>query len=317
MKSGIISKQIRLNSLKKLIIPVVLITTFLVIVFNYNLHLRLLPLSADSVSEITTDKFAKQKYIAISVDRLTYTGYDCIKNGKNVGSYYYYLTDDSCTFFLLKPGSEHRFDIFVEGRLIPLDNFDKLVPLLAKDIDWNPTDLGAITTPYIVSEVDYVPATTGIIYIIVIALVSIALAHSLFLIIKIIFPFIGVNYKTFLAPKQLRSILKNAEYEITKESCFSMNNIYITDSYFISLNNYHIFVLPLDEIVWAYKHSILISAKLLGYQELTYNLRIITNQKKTYVCPNNHKYVADSILEHLAERMPEILIGYSPDENKR
>ena len=313
MNSKIISRKIRVYSLKRLIFPLIIIILFSLIFFKYKLHLHLLPLHAGNVQELSTDKYKNQKYVSLSLSKLSYTGYDCKKNGNVVGSYYYYLEDGQCTFFLLKPNTATLTDVYIEARLLPINNYEKLIAMVSSDLKWNMPSLNAITGPYMVSEIDYRKDTTFVIYALCLVLVSIALANFLLLILAIALPFFGMNTKELHSPKYLYNTLKNAEAEIKELTVFNSNNIYITDTYLISLNPHRIHVIPLEKIVWAYKYSVL-KKKPFKKDNITYTLHFVSDSKKHYVCPNNHKYEADSILEYISERMPEVLVGYSKDE---
>ena len=81
----------------------------------------------------------------------------------------------------------------------------------------------------------------------------------------------------------------------------------------IAYDRQNIFIVPLENIVWAYKYSYLNHFSL--HKKISYSLCIVTDQKKRYTVHNKPKNGVDLVLNQLQTRFPEIMIGYK-NENK-
>ncbi len=91
--------------------------------------------------------------------------------------------------------------------------------------------------------------------------------------------------------------------------------MFITEHYFIMTSPYGNAIVPIQEILWIYKHSTLHKNALVSFQHLLYHAYY---RKQTYVCKlseKNTKSDIDGIMDYLAEANHNILVGFN-EENR-
>ena len=115
------------------------------------------------------------------------------------------------------------------------------------------------------------------------------------------------NLVIFGSPKE---ILAEAEEELATLPQLATEDMFITEHYFIVTSPLGNAIVPIQEILWIYKHSTL--HKFLWYHfSISYTLHI-TAKKHFYIrCPKNIKSDIDGIIDYLAEANHDILVGFS------
>jgi hypothetical protein len=58
---------------------------------------------------------------------------------------------------------------------------------------------------------------------------------------------------TFLGKKEQKELIDAAQQELSTENYIQINNMYITENYFIDLDKSKVSIIPLNEIVWCYR----------------------------------------------------------------
>ena len=90
--------------------------------------------------------------------------------------------------------------------------------------------------------------------------------------------------------------------------------MFITEHYFIMTSPYGNAIVPIQEILWIYKHSTL--HKMLWYHfSISYTMHITANKHMYVNCPKNTKSDIDGIIDYLAEANHNILVGFN-EENR-
>jgi len=110
-------------------------------------------------------ELAPGNYVNLTVDKLYYTGLDS-KNKKSInGHYYYSITDNNCTIFLLSDDSVKKIskksipetisNYSIQGIILDDENFNtKLRATFSKQINWSNYELSKMTYPYLISEIN-------------------------------------------------------------------------------------------------------------------------------------------------------------------
>ena len=110
------------------------------------------------------------------------------------------------------------------------------------------------------------------------------------------------------------ALLAEAETELATLPQLATEDMFITEHYFIVLASYVVAVIPIQEMVWIYKHSTL--HKILWYHfSISYTLHITANKHLYIHCPKNMKSDIDGIMDYLAEANHDILVGFN-EENR-
>lgn len=116
-----------------------------------------------TVSGNTFDTIGNKKAINCTTDTLYYSGYDYYVHGKVVAHYYYSLSDNTCTIFLinnkLSGGSSPQLTLGSQTFSANIRHGDtylrQLLEYMASDLDWNYYSLSKYTNSYIISQYHY------------------------------------------------------------------------------------------------------------------------------------------------------------------
>lgn len=320
MNKHTISYYIRIQNIIRLITPLAIAIMVLFVVKQTHLTNFLFTTTVDDYTTLDKECILEQPLINTTLYDLTYTGFNKVSNKKISGGYYYFFKDNLCYFVVLAPRSgeesfpAHIDNITIDGKL---ENYSSqsqhLINHLAQKLQWTESDLHSITSGIFLDETNFHPRLSSLILILLTTLLAICLANVLMLIIGIIFPAFALatihhnNY--FILPKSL----KKAEEEYANNIIYSGDNMYITENFFINADIFQVCIIPLDQIVWAYYHSVL-HRNIFFKHSLTYNLRLVTNKKVVFSIPNKNKNQCNEVFDIISSMYPEILIGYS-DEN--
>lgn len=97
-------------------------------------------------------------YVILENAQLNYTGYDCMKNQKVIGQYFYVQSEQKCYFFLLKPVSETSLSNPLHVSKLRLrvneshTQYQSLLMNLSNDIHWSANHLSQTAPDYILTE---------------------------------------------------------------------------------------------------------------------------------------------------------------------
>ena len=99
--------------------------------------------------------------------------------------------------------------------------------------------------------------------------------------------------------------------ELAENLLIRAGRIYVTENYLIVLGKRTLWMVPLFNIVWAYKFSNW--NPLVKKNKLTYSLVIITSPKDKISIHGNKKSHTDEILAFLDENFSHITVGYTDE----
>ena len=85
-------------------------------------------------------------------------------------------------------------------------------------------------------------------------------------------------------------------------------NIYITDTFLISITKTDTDIIPLENIVWIYNYNEIQHQR--GLTKLLHPLCIVTDRKKVFKIKHLSQKVSDTVINKILSRYPEILVGY-------
>ena len=104
--------------------------------------------------------------------------------------------------------------------------------------------------------------------------------------------------------------INKAEEELATLPQLATEDMFITEHFFIEISTDGIAFVPIQEIIWLYKHSTL--HKFFWYHfSISYTL-CISAKKHLYIqCPKNLKSDIDGIIDYLAEANHNILVGFN------
>ena len=308
MYSMNILNTVRIKNAINIIFPGILLALIIVFYINSPLHNILNPVRTTKLSD---------------VDTLYDSGLDCIRNGKLAGRYYYAFDNNYCYFFLISSKhlesytKKNNFDLSV------LNNFTvkagitnnpgvlrDIIEHMAHDLSWTPAGMDKNTSGYLISEPDYPLIKTYIIFVILLILTVITTLSILYSLICICCPYL---YKSIIKLRHYGKItvqIKQANQELKDTLFFNDEHFVITKNYLMICSIDDFQIIPLSQIVWAYKFS---SYHPLKYRsrKITYTLCIYGRYDVSLISPHHSKYNTDRVLEYLHNNYSNILIGYS------
>lgn len=151
---------------KNLIFPIAVLVVMVLLLFFIPFREMLHPPKADNVYDIAALYQAKERYVDVTLDEITYTGYDnCNSKGERLGSYYYALDDTNgikCAFLLIPADKnteplEKIKDYSGKARFIKQDENMKFLEAFSEEIGWELNDINDISGGVIISQADYKP----------------------------------------------------------------------------------------------------------------------------------------------------------------
>ena len=206
---------------------------------------------------------SKKTYISTTLYNLRYTGFNYVNKGKIKGGYYYYFLGKTCHFVVLAPDNNGSFadsidSVTVTGKVTQsLEELHDLTTMLADEIKWNAADLSDICSNKILNQTLYHRKMSKMILYTMCLLLAISLGNLIFLLLGLVFPYISLATLRRGNYFKLRKDLISAQKELDGGVRYSGNNMFITDNYFINMSLRNVVVIPLEQIVWMYYHSVL------------------------------------------------------------
>ena len=104
-----------------------------------------------------------------------------------------------------------------------------------------------------------------------------------------------------------------ADEELSTLPQLTTEDMFITEHFFILLSTYQIAIVPIDQIVWIYKHSTL--HQFFGKPiNISYTMHITAHLNYYFNCPKNIKSDIDGIIDYLTEANHDIIVGFTEEK---
>ena len=130
--------------------------------------------------------------------------------------------------------------------------FKKMLESYMNDLNWNVDSFSKVNADFILSNADYYPSFYMVLLWIVLVIFLISMKKSVSRLIAIANPYI-YPVCSFIGKKEQKALIDDAQYELDSENYIQINDMYITENYFIDLGKTKVSIIPLDEIVWCYR----------------------------------------------------------------
>lgn len=317
--------KIRKKTLISAIIPVVFLVFLIFMAYNFPFKEVFSPITYSNVSKLDTAFTSRKDYVSLSDITLYYTGYDSVKNSQVVGKYFYAIENNKCYFFLLNSEKALESDTFItfehlKLQLSSLDlNYNNLLTNLSEDINWQYTHMAEVSPQYV--AVEYRGMLTYS-YIFALLLTFMGIYTLVILLIHIV-TFICPQLEKGLFPKtpfqQKKQLFQKLDWELSEANSFNSfiplfandgAEFYITDSFIINFSLFDTYIIPLENILWIYKHTKKLSH---GVSEMPniYTLHIVLTTGTHIQLKNYMEKNADALIALLSNKNPHILTGYS------
>ncbi len=318
-----ISRTIKKLYRKRLAAPVLYLIFTAILFGTLPISSVLFPSSLKRLSDLDSFFHKNDRFVSVSLENLHFTGYTRTRFHRTSGYFYYAYNPDQneCCIVLLSPstceeGLPNIEQTSVYAKILPSDaSYETLLSNLSKDLDWTDAGIRSKVSACYLSEPDF-HYYSGMFLFVLLAFGAAFAALSIFL-------FLLYMAKPHVSPpcQKLRyfgnpkNMLALAEEELATLPQLATEDMFITEHFFIETSRYGVALIPIQEIVWIYKHSTL--QKLFWYHfSISYTLHIIANRHVCIRCPKNMKSDIDGIIDYLSEANHDILVGFS-EENRR
>lgn len=317
-----ITRNIRTFYKRRLLAPICYLLLLAVLFFLFPIGDMFAPAKMSTQEVITSAYSDGYEYITTVFENLTFTGYTTSRFQSINGYWYYGSIKDTCYIVLLSPntceeGLPTLEQVSVTCRIASgKDSYTELLEYLAKDLDWSLSGIQNQLPSYYFSEPDYNPLANLMIFFVyngtfLYAVISLT-RYALFIKYPVLAPAVQ-NLVVFGNPKLQ---LEEAEEELATLPQLATEDLFITEHYFIMTSPYGNAIVPIQEILWIYKHSTLY--KFLWYHfSISYTLHITANKHLYIQCPKNIKSDIDGIMDYLAEANHDILVGFTEENRKK
>lgn len=314
-----ISRNIRIFYFRRLFAPVLYLLTLGLVWLVFPMSDMLYP-DALPASETFAQSYENNHYATADFTDLKFTGYTSEQYGRTMGYYYYTEHGGECVIVLLSPhtceeGLPSIKSLTVTGCLLPgKSSYETLLANLSEDLEWTSKGITGQLPQYYFSEPDYHRVATRILFFFYFGSMVYAALYLLTCLIYIRFPVKAPPCQNLVVFGRPRRLLEQAEEELLTLPQLATEDMFITEHFFIMTSPNGTAILPIQEILWIYKHSTL--HKFLWYHfSISYTMHITANKHLYVNCPKNTKSDIDGIMDYLAEANHNILVGFS-EENR-
>lgn len=307
VNTNYIYKQIRRISLINLTIPaalaILVVVMYIYIPFGDILH----PKELINISD-TDDMYANDvHFVNVTFDKLYYTGFEYIKNGKTDGYYYYCLYDGKCTFVLLDSDKIKEPKDTITGYSMNAslekqnDLIKKMISGFSKQLNWTNDGLLSVTSLCFIDETGFNSS------------MYVFFGICLFILVVMLFSYLAINITYLIAPgldpaclrfRKITGELKylmyvDAEINNPDNIVFSSRNLIITDNYFIYNGIFSIDIVPIDSIKKIHKSE-------HTFFKNSYTVTFSCNHKTRF----SVQYMKISDFDNLKENLIDYNISY-------
>lgn len=320
MKESRLSALIKKINRKKLIMPLLYLIFITVIFIQNPLYSMLSVHKLDSPKDINTQYSEGNLYVKGTFNDLYYTGLNHTVNSKVKAAYYYCIYDNICYYVLIsvdeltamsETGSLPAYiaSYTCDAKLLRDTNIiAEISQRISKNLNWTASSLSAMTCKVIVNQYELYTMHELMVFVLMIISILITLIHLALVIMALVNPYLSRTVHCLKKYGNINTLFPAAEAEY-EEAYAQSEGIMLTHSFYIAYDKHNIHIVPLENIVWAYKVGTMNNR--IMHSKVTYSLCVVTNYKKHFIVHGKTKEAADSLLNMLQIRYPEILIGYN------
>ena len=261
-----ITKNIKALYKRRLFSPIVYLIIVIVLWHVFSLTDLLFPvhLTDDVPLESAYRNDAANMHTTLT--DLKFTGYTRSNFAGTSGYYYYTIRNDECIIVLLSPSTcEEGLPSIDEVKLtgkkskVLSESFHALFKKYGRRFKLDRKRYSGKVSGYYISEPDYNRTINTILFTVIFGTGIYAILCLVLYILFIFFPgtlAVLSGSRPVCNPKKL---LEQAEEELATLPQLATEDMFITEHYFIETSIYGNAIIPIDQIIWIYKYSTLIS----------------------------------------------------------
>ena len=278
------------------------------------------PTKAENIGQIVSVYQKNEGYVSYSLDDLEYTGYDYYSGSTPVASYYYVIDENSsnlCAFFLIPLDKNSRPEEVIghytaKAKLVNDDKyFSTFLAAYASDIGWSTEGLIDACGGFLVSEYDYHPEIFVIIEILMAIVVFICAVTIISNLLVLLVPQLHKSCRRLRIFGLDSTDFSDIDRELVKNKVIEEDNIVVTDHYLVIFGKTDLCMVPLFNIVWAYRYTRW--HPLRSRDKMSYSINIITSPKEKITMHGCRKKSTDAVLRFLKHEFSHITVGYSDE----
>lgn len=323
MSGKSILTAIRKTSLKRLLLPFILVVMVITIYYFMPFSDVFHPKKASSSAEAIALYNGKHQYAKINLEELYYTGFDIMSGDDVKASYYYEITNNKCTFYLLDRE-------LVEDKPLVLTNisinvkfnnkdglFKNMISSFSQSLGWTSEGMQSITSSVVMEQTEYhffrYAVLYGVIVIFLLYSVAIITANIIFILVPWVHPTM-LKYYYSNNDISISKSLQGLKNEIENNVSLYAGNMFITEKYFINLGPNEVGIIPLSKIVIGYEHGKLRS--IFGiHLKITHTLHLKGYGFDKVVATGKEDTDVTEVMHYLTDEYPDIIWGHTK-ENK-
>lgn len=318
-----ISGNIKTLYRKRLFAPILYLFFILLLFLNLPISSVVFPASLENPTDIKHQYQTDNPYVTTTLSNLKFTGYIRKRFGRTNGYYYsYFKENNDMILVLLSPSScEEGLPIIpqisVNAKISKLDDScETVLTKLSEDLSWNEKGITGKVNRYYFSEPDNCFTLGRLLFLCIIVTTAFAIIRIISYILYINKPYFAPCVRILSSFGKPKELLATAEEELSTLPQLATEDMFITEHFFIETSPYGTALIPIQEILWIYKHSTL--HKIFWYHfSISYTLSIIANKHLSITCPKNLKSDIDGIIDYLSEANHDILVGFSEENRKK
>lgn len=305
---------------RRLVSPLIYLALLSILWMVFPMREMLIPRQMDPREILQSQYRQADTYVRGTFTDLTFSGYTREFWGNTIGYYYYGIRGDQCYILLLSPSTCEEGLPSIESvdasvRIMKgKDTYRQLLAQLSEDLGWTSTGMENQLPDHYFSEPDLHLIGSRLLFLFYFGTMIYTICCLLLYLVYSFVPTLSPTCLDLAIFGHPNTILAKAEEELATLPQLATEDMFITEHYFILTSPYGNAVVPIDEILWIYKHSTL--HKILWYHfSISYTLHITANNHFYVKCPKNLKSDIDGIIDYLAEANHNILVGFS-EENR-
>ncbi len=322
-KKTSIFRQLRILSLKHMIVPTIMSITAILFLTYINFDGIFNPVTYQNSFDAYSAYTDGTDNIHLHLGELKYTGYNIMKGNKVKYVYFYELSGDKCMFYKLDMNYDSVADIprvltdvEISAKVMKTDGITKnMMESFAQSINWNLEGLESVCFPVYVNEHEYNPTIYYIFYIMLASIVF----YSLYPLTSNLFIVIAPH--THPAYRRIRVYYPDMKYDelvdmindnFQNNVLVTAGKMYVTDLFFINLGPREVSIIPLDQIVLAYDHGQLL--KFLGIHIRMSHTLHFRGYKKVKILASGKKATHTTIItDYIRDKYPTIIWGHTKE----
>lgn len=304
----------------RIICPIILIVVLVALSIATPVKTMFKPREAPRGASLEQLYEDNETYLKVSLEDLNFTGYTN-EAWRNVRGYYYYAKwGKKYVIVLVSPNScqqgiSHMDTYEARVKIEPEPKaFDKLFTLLATDLKWNSSGVRDHMENCLLSE----PSAHGFSVVASLFVYAAAFVYGIVnffaYLVYMINPLLSPFCKILGKKGEAKGKMEQAEEELSQRPQLASEDVFVTENFFIETSETEFCIVPLQDIIWIYRHAGLhfVFGKVRPVREALY---VITKTQGPFKCVALRQEDIDGVIDYLSEANKDILIGYT-EENR-